>query len=146
MTIIDSSNATVKDEQIVAVANKAHDVWRSETHQPFSKPTFLNVYRPSIKDDGNGGLVDIANTPFVELPTKWKEENLAAASFALQFLTQNPSVDVDTAAAAMYDDYLTRRGLVGGSNSYDGLSPEQKDNERLVVLCNVSVMPGAGTF
>lgn len=84
------------------VAAELHDNWRAGRSQ------LDGSIEPRWKDDGNGGSVDIANTPFNELPDTWKAENRASAQSVMRCLLSDPYADDDEVATVVHSDWLTR--------------------------------------
>lgn len=77
-----------RQKMITALASLLHESWRKGRYVEETKS-----YTPRIKTttdkkwiDAHGGSteVDIANTPFDELPTDWQEENLLSAKVAIE--------------------------------------------------------------
>lgn len=77
-----------RQNMVIALASLLHESWRKGRYVAES-----NSYTPRIKTtidqkwiDAHGGSteVDIANTPFAELPTDWQEENLLSAKVAIE--------------------------------------------------------------
>lgn len=77
-----------KKTMSAALATLLHESWRKGCYVAETKSY---TPRPKITKDQewitkHNGLteVDLANTPFVELPTDWQEENLLSAKVALE--------------------------------------------------------------
>lgn len=64
-------------------------------------------FEPSWKDDGKGGQIDIANTPYSQLPEKWKAENKASALSAVERVSQSKhsgTFDIEQASDGIHKD------------------------------------------
>lgn len=112
-----------------SVATRLHDAWRA--------PRALadGSFEPRLKDDGVGGQVDIANTGYADLPPKWQAENAAAAAGAIQAVSENPR-DLEAAASAVHEDWLSRNGEWAEPEQklpYAQLSEVEKEKDRVVV-------------
>lgn len=112
-----------------SVATRLHDAWRA--------PRALadGSFEPRMKDDGAGGQVDIANTDYADLPPRWQAENAAAAAGAIQAVSENPR-DLEAAASAVHDDWLSRNGEWAEPEQklpYEQLSEVEKEKDRVVV-------------
>ncbi|MFA5840832.1 MAG: hypothetical protein WC847_00985 [Candidatus Paceibacterota bacterium] len=75
-----------RQNMITTLAALLHESWRKRQY-------VSGEYTPRIKTtidkrwiDAHGGLaqIDIANTPFAELPADWQEENLLSAKVAIE--------------------------------------------------------------
>jgi hypothetical protein len=87
-------------------AGVLHEMWRQNRRQPDGS------FEPRWKDDGAGGQVDIANTPYENLPDKWKAENRASADSAVQAMLADPDADMEILASDVHDQWLTRNAVV----------------------------------
>src|SRR3989344_7374212 len=93
-----------KEKSIEMLANILHENWRQERLDAKT-----GVYEPRIKTtvDANwmqahGGKteVDIANTPYAELPVDWQQENRVAAKQSLEL--------IENALIIIHDRWLER--------------------------------------
>lgn len=110
------------------VAGKLHDAWRESRKRPDG------TYEPRVKPDGEGGEVDIANTSFEHLPSKWQSENLASAQSALEALKK--TLKLEEASALVHQAWLERNAEWAEREQkcpYELLSEEEKEKDRIVV-------------
>ena len=113
-----------------ATAAELHDQWRASRQLPDG------TYEPRWKDDGQGGQVDIANTPYAELPPVWQAENKSAAESAICAILKNPDATVESLAATVHEDWLDRNGDWAPPEQklpYAELTEEEKEKDRVVV-------------
>lgn len=112
------------------IASDLHEAWRA--------PRLLDdgTFEPRMKDDGEGGQVDIANTPYHKLPAKWQAENKSAAEGVVRAIHVNPTGSMDEHAAAVHEDWLSRNREWASEEQrlpYAQLSQEEKDKDLAVV-------------
>jgi hypothetical protein len=98
------------------LASLLHETWRSQR-----KDEATGIFTPRIKTttdkewiEAHGGLaeVDIANTPYLELPSDWQRENKIAAEIAMEKL--------EDVMYIIHERWLDR--------NFDHATPEQKLN------------------
>ena len=103
-----------KTEEVQVLAKMMHENWRKER---FNQET--NTFTPRMKivqdkewiEKHNGVTeVDIANTPYEELPNDWKEENHLSAQVAVE--------KINDVLNLIHDNWLDRNDQYA--------SPEQK--------------------
>lgn len=78
--------------------------------------------------------MDIANTPYSELPSKWQAENAAAAESGVQAVLKHEG-NVELAAADIHDSWLDRNGEWAEPHQkapYIELSDTEKEKDRVV--------------
>jgi len=137
-----------RDELVIALASSAHDTWRASR-----KIEGTDLYEPrmkSVKDEQwiaeHGGVleVDIANTPYQELPSEWQAENKASAETAadavLAAAAEGRALDdafVEDASSVIHEKWLERNGSWAPEEQkkpYAELSEEEKQKDREFVL------------
>lgn len=110
----------------------------SELHQRWAQQ---RRHEPRLVDDGRGGRLDLAATPFVALPRSWQAENLAAARAALRAVeattdVSDPAQRIEVVAALVHDDWVQRNATRGVSDdllvAYERLSEEERDKDRVI--------------
>lgn len=101
-----------------------------------------------MKDDGQGGEVDIANTPYADLPPKWQAENKASAESAVRAILDNPDADMEQLASIVHDAWLERNGSWAPPEQnvpYEQLSETEKQKDRDVVEAARRAIQGTAT-
>jgi hypothetical protein len=127
------------DAQIEETASILHENWRANRLLPDG------TFDPRLKDDGQGGQVDIANTPYADLPEKWQAENRAAATAVVKAIRENPDADMEALADIVHQDWMARNGSWAPPEQmlpYAELSPENKDLDRDVVRAGLQTLGG----
>ena len=112
------------------IASDLHEAWRAPRRLEDGS------FEPRMKDDGEGGEVDIANTPYHKLPPKWQAENKSAAEGVVRAVSSNPTGSLDDHASAVHDDWLSRNSEWASDEQklpYAELSQEEKDKDIAVV-------------
>lgn len=135
------------DPLVTKVASKLHEAWR-ESRRITGTDTFEPRIKPAKDVEWtakNGGQteLDIANTPYENLPKPWQAENKAAAESAVSEIKkaqeQNLPLDesfVETASNAQHVAWLERNGSwaeEGQKLPYPELSETEKEKDRVVV-------------
>lgn len=112
------------------VAAALHDAWRETRRQPDG------TIQPRVKLRADGSAVDIANTPFEDLPTAWQADNLAAAEHVLTWWRQNPNGTVEEAAAAVHQAWCSRHpdAAPGLLAPFEALPTEEQDKDRRIAV------------
>lgn len=116
-------------EEMLAIAAELHEAWRGDRRRPDG------TYEPRLKPDGEGGLVDIANTPFAALPRRWQEENLRAAESAEHAVIT--AVTLEDAARHVHDEWIERNVEWAEEEQrtpYDAMPEAEKAKDRRVAL------------
>lgn len=112
------------------VASRLHESWREGRRRPDG------TYEPRMKDDGKGGMIDIANTPFADLPETWQKENMASAKHVIRAIDENPDATDDEIASMVHDAWVARNETWAPDDlkvPFDQLPEDEKDKDRLVV-------------
>jgi len=123
-----------------AVATALHEAWRAP------RATGNGTFEPRVKDDGAGGTVDIANTTYEALPSKWQAENLASATAAIvavEALARGDNVDTELVSAAVHVAWLERNGDWAEPEQavpYAQLSEMEKDKDRSVAAAAAAAL------
>jgi chemotaxis protein CheY-P-specific phosphatase CheC len=123
-------NLEAVQEAVNTLASAFHEQWRETRKQEDGN------FEPRIKDTtdeewsnrNNGAtVVDIANTPFDQLPADWQAENAAAATVVVEMLLEDPSL----LSADLKDEET--RGRVGTTihNAWLARNSWAKENEVL---------------
>ncbi|MCI0479245.1 hypothetical protein L0Y59_01750 [Candidatus Uhrbacteria bacterium] len=111
-----------KSQMVIELGGSLHDAWRAPrkkedgTYEPRVKPTKDEAWKTAHGTD----QVDIANTPFAELPSDWQGENKLAAEAAMKLVIDAAEngrafddMFVDEASAAVHDAWMARRKAEG---------------------------------
>lgn len=130
-----------RDADVENTASKLHDIWRE------GRKNEDGSYEPRMKDDGQGGEVDIANTDYADLPEKWQAENRASADHVVNLLRDEQApADQDPmewAAEEVHKSWLDRNGSWAPEEQklpYTQLSEEEKQKDRDVVQAALDVL------
>lgn len=146
---VNALNQSVEDRvaSINAVASDLHDRWRETrrnpdgTYDPRIKPTTDEIWK--AKHGTNE--VDIANTPFEDLPEDWRKENVLAVEAVYNYIvarggrTNITPREIEEAADVSHLDWLRRHGREqwvrdsGLDALYEDLPEEEKDKDRQIV-------------
>ena len=138
---------TSHEKWVVQVASAGHNLWRETRwndqdgcYEPRPKTTQDTHW---IKAHGGVNTVDIANTPYPDLPSDWQEENKVTADLAVseveKALSQGQAFDqhlVETISAALHDLWVQRNGNWAPEElkrPYDELPEEEKEKDRFFV-------------
>ena len=121
------------------VALEMHEQWRAPRKR--DDGTFEERWKP----DGNGGMVDIANTPYDKLPNKWKEEGKVAVKGAIMAV-QKFAGNIEQASNEIHEQWLERNGEWAEPHQkvpYAELSEEEKEKDRVIarIACKVLGLP-----
>lgn len=148
------NNPATVQRLVTATASALHEQWRANRN-----------YEPRLKPDGNGGEIDIANTPYEHLPAKWQQENYLASEgatriidrFAVQQALQtvcryglnstyagidNPD-SIEEISAAIHEQWLTRNAEWAPASQkveYPLLSETDKELDRVVARAAVAAV------
>ena len=97
--------ADQKAAAIDLAAERIHEAWRDRQKNPDgSFPEFM-------VPDGKGGQLNLAETPFADLPKSYKDEYVATATHAVNELADRPSQLDKHAAAKIHGDWVKRNGI-----------------------------------
>lgn len=116
-------------DQVERLAAELHHRWAQQREQP------------CLVDDGRGGRIDLASTPFAALPAAWQAENLAAARAALRAVAatadkSDPVQRLEAVAVLVHEDWVQRNAARGVSDDllmdYEQLPEEQRDKDRVI--------------
>lgn len=113
-----------KAEKITMLGSKLHDAWRkprwreeSRDYEPRPRKTIDETW--SRVHEGSA-TVDIANTPYENLPSDWQKENKASAEVAIEQVEKaveaGISLDasfIEDASSALHDEWRKRRMAEG---------------------------------
>lgn len=128
------------DERVEQVAAGLHEAWRAPRRLPDG------TFEERVKEDGRGGVVDIANTEYALLPPVWQEENRAAASSVVSSILELSScgvADLEAVSARVHEDWLERNSSWAPAEQsvpYEELSEVERQKDREVALLAASVM------
>jgi len=140
-------------ERIASLSSELHDEWRkprwreeSQDYEPRIKPTKDKVWSQA---HGGAAEVDIANTPYEELPSDWQEENKASAEVAvaevekvIEASTEFDESFVEAASSVLHDKWLERNGSWASpeqNKPYSELSEEEKEKDRVIIRRAIEV-------
>jgi len=142
-------NSGVEGEQL-ELLGEARDMIASELHEEWRKTRLLDDgnYDPRVKKTKDeewiavhGGVdeVDIANTPYVDLPADWQAENKAAAEVVVGILVgRNGEVDLNdtevrnATGSAIHSAWLERNSWATGGEldvPFDDLPEVEKSKD-----------------
>lgn len=141
------------EERIADLASQLHDEWRKPRWQeaagrydPRVKKTKDQAW---IEAHGGSAEVDIANTPYGELPSDWQAENKASAEVAVsevqRAIEHGLPLDepfVESASAVLHEKWLERNGSWAPpeqNKPYAELSDEEKDKDRVIIRQAIEV-------
>lgn len=135
------SNFNVKQEA-QRLAAELHTKWREsraiiEGSAVDELPKRVEHFKLSDPQDPNSALVDIANTPFEQLPVAWQDENYLSAEVVMKDISQLESdvLNLEDESQKVHVAWQNRHPEARGeqAESYDKLSTSEKDKDRLVV-------------
>jgi hypothetical protein len=134
-------------QRIANLGNQLHDEWRKPRYREDS-----NDYEPRLKntkDDAwsqaHGGAVevDIANTPYEDLPDEWQKENKISAEVAVREVEKAMEAGmpldesfIEIASSTLHDKWLERNGSWAPPEQnvpYSELSEEEKEKDRVII-------------
>jgi hypothetical protein len=95
-------------------------------------------FKPVDPQNPEGPQIDIANTPFEELPVAWQNENYLSAEVVMDDiskLTEPAVLNLESESEKVHNAWKSRHPEVAGeqADEYDRLSVIEKDKDRLVV-------------
>jgi hypothetical protein len=154
----DARDSEKRGQLVAKLAGLAHDDWRAPR-----KIAGTDRYEPRIKKtkdqawiDLHGGRqeVDIANTPYSDLPSEWQAENRASAEIAINEVLKaaqaNRAMDepfVETVSAVLHQDWVVRNGSWAAEElkkPYMQLPEEEKEKDRYFVRRAIEVYRNNG--
>ena len=119
------------------VGSEGHSKWQKD----FKKANGEDAKR--MKDDGEGGEVDIANTHYKDLPDKWQAENRATGKSVADAIKSHSEKGkefdknfVEDAAKKVHDDWRDRNKSWAPKHQmvdYKDLPEEEKEKDRVFV-------------
>jgi hypothetical protein len=123
------------------LATLLHGNWRKERYvketQSYTPRIKITVDTQWILGHDGGTEVDIANTPFDELPTDWQEENLLSAKVAIE--------KIEDVIYLIHDNWLDRndqRASEEQKTHYSKLSRDEKLKDIAVLEDALQIMRG----
>ncbi len=141
------------EQRIANLASEFHDEWRkprwrekTRDHKPRIKKT-----KDQSWSQAHGGAieVDIANTPYKELPSDWQAENKASAEVAVSEVekvikagTPPDESFIEFASSILHDKWLERNGSWAPpeqSKPYSELTEEEKEKDRVIIRRTIAV-------
>lgn len=147
-------NASQQREKEVGLAERIKDLG-SQLHEEWRKPRYREAskdYEPRVKktkdeawSQAHGGAVevDIANTPYEELPSEWQGENKISAEVAVNEVEKAREAGqpldesfVEAASSTLHDKWLERNGSWAPPEQnipYAELSEEEKEKDRVII-------------
>lgn len=135
------SNFDVKKEAL-CLASELHNKWREsraviEGSTVDGLPKRAEHFKLSDPQDPNSALVDIANTPFEQLPVAWQNENYLSAEVVMKDISQLELdvLNLEDESQRVHVAWQNRHPEARGEQTepYDKLSISEKDKDRLVV-------------
>jgi len=79
---------------------ESHEAWRRTRLLPDG------TYEPRMKPDGLGGMVDIANTGYADLPVSRMDMSFESVRVAAEYLLARPNAGDDEVGAAVHDAWI----------------------------------------
>ncbi|MFZ2310303.1 MAG: hypothetical protein WAW11_02055 [Patescibacteria group bacterium] len=135
-------NFEIKKEAL-GLAAKLHNKWRQsrkviEGLAIDGQPKREERFKPIDPQNPDGPQIDIANTPFKDLPAAWQNENYLSAEVVMDDiskLTEPAILNLETESEKIHNAWKGRHPEATGeqADEYDKLSIEEKDKDRLVV-------------
>ena len=141
------------EERVKGLGSQLHEEWRKPRWREESKD-----YEPQIKktkdqawSQSHGGVVevDIANTPYEDLPSEWQGENKISAEAAVteveKAIEAGTPLDesfVEAASSTLHDKWLERNGSLAPpeqNKPYGELSEEEKEKDRVIIRKAIEV-------
>ncbi len=134
---------------IEKLAGALHQAWQEEQgYEPRIRPT---TDRAWITSHGGATTLDIANTPFKDLPTDWQAENRASATAAIGIVKsiQSQRLDltepavIEMASARLHENWLSRNGSRAPKEQklpYDQLSPQEQAKDRAIIQQAITLL------
>ena len=126
------------------LASKLHGKWAEGYRSGEMAKGNKNPTR--IKDDGMGGQVDILNTSYAELPSKWQAENKAQAESAIGLVSKDMAGAMDNIedlAAQVHEQWLGRNSWAKDGPlgvSYAELPKEEKQKDKDVITAAYEIL------
>lgn len=151
---IESDGSREKANMLVEkVASMAHDAWRAprkikgtDTYEPRIKPTNDEHWTRAHNGETN---IDIANTPYTELPSDWQRENRKSAEIAVNEVLDAAMKDlpfddvfVERVADLLHQGWIDRNKDWASEElkkPYAELSEEEKEKDRYFVHKAITV-------
>lgn len=141
----------IVDEVSEEVAAKLHDAWRDSWAAQNGGLRADGSYPERLKDDGAGGMVDIANTRFADLPPTWQAENRASARSAVsavllakkRWSAAAPSEIAVVASSDIHNDWISRNSAWAPADlmvPFDELSSEEQAKDVAVAHAALSAV------
>ena len=136
----------IEQHVVGIVGSELHEEWRAPrkkedgTFEPRMKKT-----KDQVWSQAHGGVedVDIANTPYDQLPEDWKGENKISAEIAVKEIfkasAEGRDLDkkfVEEASSVLHDKWLERNGGWASEEQkkpYAELSEEEKEKDRVII-------------
>jgi hypothetical protein len=127
---------TANSALILTIASELHEQWRA----PRQRPDGSYEPRPKATQDAQwiaahgSPEVDLANTPFLELPADWKRENEIAAELAARVV----DATIDYLAALIHEQWVSRHfeeawaREAGLLRPFAELPSEEQDKDRVI--------------
>ena len=124
------------NDLIENLASSLHDKWREArimkdgSYEPRLKKTNDEEW---IEQHGTN-QVDIANTPYKDLPEDWQAENEVSAEIAVTLAQEG--TEVEKAASIIHEKWLERNAdwaPAGQKCPYEELSKEDKEKDRMII-------------
>lgn len=132
------------EKAIEELASKLHEKWAEGMRANLkAKGEPLERFR----DDGEGGQIDILNTPYSELTPKWQAENKAQAESAIKLVSQNMDSAMDNIeelAAQVHEQWRSRNSSWAKNGPldvpYSELPEEEQKKDKDVITVAYDVL------
>lgn len=149
-----SEQINTPNEEVTRLASQFHEQWRE------SRLLENGGFEPRVKDTNDSEWsvahsgatqVDIANTPFEDLPTDWQAENMAAAETAQGTLNEGfanfedikSDEFIEKASSNIHDEWVGRNSSYAEESGlnvpYDQLPEDEKSKDRAQILTAVEL-------
>lgn len=132
-------------KEALRYASELHNRWRASRKEIEGTaidglPKREERWKPIDPKNSDGPKVDIANTPFDQLPPAWQSENYLAAETEIKIVDSldkklSGVVDLEEASAQTHVEWKKRNPWASGEQAglYSDLSSTEKDKDRVVV-------------
>jgi hypothetical protein len=130
------------EKEAKKLASELHNKWRESRKIMVGtaidgQPKREERFKPVDPLNPDGPQIDIANTPFEQLPLVWQNENYLSAEVVMNDIShlKSNTLDLETEAQKVHEAWQNRHpeAIDEQAGSYDKLSVIEKDKDRLVV-------------
>ncbi len=147
---------TIKEALAYSLGSDLHERWREDFRKLNGDiPRIKKSKDPVWNEKHQTDEVDIASTPFAELPSNWQHENLEAAKVVINLVYDKIMNDelitpeeTEKMAAIVHEEWLKRNPYIFGPKEeggrpdlavpYANLSPSEKDKDKAQLALAIS--------